>query len=414
MVNTEGERFGQMRGIRTLGRFGAAVALVAWLAAGPAPAGATPPPVSDWVETGEVRFSGTAGFFRSQGLASDGQSLFFSWNLGLIRTSIDDPSEVLTDNSMSAIPADLADSGHNHIGDIDIADGVIYAPIEDGPAHAEPWVVLYDARTLQPTGDRYLLPVSVQRDGVPWVAVDENRDVLYSMEWNDTGKLFVYGLSDLELIRTVTLSQPVPRIQGAKIFRGNLYASRDNGPEKSVVAIDPETGQVTHLFDRNMGDDYEAEGIAFIRRKTGTVMATTGIREGGQGYTDMHTYRIGGDVTAPVLSQLRLMPKRARPGQKLTLKAHSSEAVTANIRWLKCIGPARKPCSRSKVLGVPDTLNLAAGSSKTTLPSTYPRTGKKPVRLGPGDWRLSVTPVDGADVTGPEAVTGLKVLRPRR
>ncbi len=92
----------------------------------------------------------------------------------------------------------------------------------DGPAYAEPWVVIYDADTLEPTGQRFLLPASLQRDGVPWIAVDQVRGVAYSMEWKDTGKLFVYSLSDFSLLRTVTLSEPVPRIQGAKIYRGNL------------------------------------------------------------------------------------------------------------------------------------------------------------------------------------------------
>lgn len=294
MAENEGERPREMR--KTL------IVMLFWLVAGTTPALASPPPVSDWVQTNRVQFSGTDGFFRSQGVASDGQSLFFSWNLGLSRTAINDTSNVLADNTTEAIPDDLAESNHNHIGDIDVAWGWIYAPIEDGPAYAEPWVVIYDADTLEPTGQRFLLPASLQRDGVPWIAVDQVRGVAYSMEWKDTGKLFVYSLSDFSLLRTVTLSEPVPRIQGAKIYRGNLYASRDNGSEKSIVAIDPETGTVTHLFDRNLGEDYEAEGIAFVRRSSGTMMVATGIREGSQGYTEMRIYRIGGDTTAPALS----------------------------------------------------------------------------------------------------------------
>ncbi|MBN8867390.1 MAG: hypothetical protein J0H98_07535 [Solirubrobacterales bacterium] len=396
----------------TLRRLGALLAVVGCLAA-PAAASASAP-VSDWVETGQVTFGDIDAIARTQGVASDGQSLFFSGNIGLLRTSIDDPAEILTNEFMTAIPSDLSDSGHNHIGDIDVADGILYAPIEDGPGYAAPWIVLYDAETLQPTGDRYLLPVSVLRDGVPWIAVDKPRGVAYTMEWGDTGKLFVFRLSDFELIRTVTLSEAVPRIQGAKVFRGNLYGSRDNGAQKSIVAIDPETGQVTSLFDRDLGDDYEAEGIAFIRRKTGTVMVGTGIKQGSGGYIEMRSYRIGGDVTAPVLSRVKLAPKRIRPGRALKLSLTASERVTVAARWSKCVGPRRRPCGRTKALGANRTFSLEAGSNRVSLAPSYARSGKKPVRLRPGRWRLSITPTDLADIEGTAAKADLTVVKPRR
>lgn len=395
MVKHDGERPREMKK--------AGILVLFWLVAGCATAQASPAPVSDWVETGRVEFHGTDGYFRSQGVASDGNSLFFSWNLGLIRTAIDAPSVPLVDKSTSAIPDDLDESGHNHIGDIDVADGILYAPIEDGPAYEEPWVVLYDAETLEPTGDRYLLPVTVQRDGVPWIAVDQARGVAYSMEWNDTGTLFVYRLGDFELIDTVTLSEKVPRIQGAKIFRGNLYASRDNGTEKSIVAIDPENGQVTHLFDRNLGDDYEAEGIAFIRRSSGTEMVATGIREGGSGYTEMRTYRIGGDVTPPVLSSLSFRPARVRKGAKPSLRLTVSEPVTASLSWLRCVGPPKKPCGKKKSSGPSRKLTLETGTTRVAL---SPRSV--------GHWQVAVVPTDRADIVGTRKAAGLTVLRPRR
>lgn len=384
----------------------------AWLLLFAAPAMAAP--VADWVETGRVEFKGADGFVRSQGVASDGGSLWFSWNLGLMRTEIDDPTRVVVENPAEAIPPDLIETNHNHIGDIDVADGILYAPIEDGPAYAEPWIVLYDAATLEPTGKRYLLPATLQRDGVPWIAVDAPRGVAYSMEWNDTGKLFVYDLDDFELLRTVELQRPLPRIQGAKVFRGYLYASRDNGTEKSVEAIDPTTGEVTHLFDRNLGENYEAEGIAFVRRPTGTMMVATGIRQGVGGYTEMRTYRIGGDVTPPNLTGLAFSPKKNRPGRRLELRSTSSEAATVSLRWLRCAGPKRRPCSRVKRLGVPRTIETPAGESRTILAPNYARSGKAPVRLSPGTWRLEATPTDRADIVGAKRTATVIVLKPRR
>lgn len=390
------------------------IMLLSWLVLGTGPAFAGPAPVSDWVETGRVQFSGPDRFFRSQGVASDGRSLFFSWNLGLSRTEIDDTSVVLTDNTTEAIPDDLIATNHNHIGDIDVADGILYAPIEDGPAYAAPWVVLYDARTLQPTGRKYLLPAHIQRDGVPWVAVDKPRGVAYSMEWNDNGKLFVYRLKDFQLIRTVDLSQPVPRIQGAKLFRGQLYASRDNGAEHSVVAIDPGSGRVTHLFDRNLGHDYEAEGIAFVLRPSGSMMVATGIREGAQGYTEMRIYRIGGDETPPRVVKATFKQKRIRPGRKLTLRTRLSEPVTAALRWFRCIGSKGQPCRKTRAVGITSHVELPRGAGRITLPSTYQRAGnKKAVRLKRGRWQLQVTPTDRADIVGRSSKAGLAVLKPR-
>lgn len=372
------------------------------------------PPVANWVETGQVKFSGTQGFFRSQGIASDGNSIFFSWNLGLSRTEIDDTSIILADNTTAAIPPDLAASNHNHIGDIDVADGIIYAPIEDGPAYAEPWVVLYDAETLQPTGQRYLLDEATQRGGVPWIAVDEPRGVAYTMEWNDTGRLFVHRLSDFALIDIVELGSPVTRIQGAKVFRGNLYASRDNGRWKSVLAINPENGHVTYLFDRNLGDDYEAEGIAFVRRPSGTMMLTTGIHEGSQGYTDMHIYRIDGDVTPPALSDISFRKTEIKPGARLTLQLTASEPATASMRWSKCIGPKRKPCAKTRVAGIARTVDLVTGPNQIRTGPNYPRLENTPVRLNPGRWQLTVTPTDPADIVGEAQPVRVTVLSPRR
>lgn len=72
----------------------------------------------------------------------------------------------------------------------------------------------------------------------------------------------------------IMFDRTVPCIPGAKVFRGSLHITRDNSAEELIEAIVPETGHVTPLFDRNLGEDYEAEGIAFIRPPTVPVMVT--------------------------------------------------------------------------------------------------------------------------------------------
>jgi hypothetical protein len=52
-----------------------------------------------------------------------------------------------------AIPPAIAAQGGNHIGDVDIANGKVYAPIEDGTKRPDgtrylhPVIALFDART---------------------------------------------------------------------------------------------------------------------------------------------------------------------------------------------------------------------------------------------------------------------------
>ncbi|MCB0860931.1 MAG: hypothetical protein KDB54_09790 [Solirubrobacterales bacterium] len=397
---------------RMLVRAGVVMAALAGLGAGNAVAEASPAPVTNWVQTGNVEFSGSTALFRSQGLTSDGSSIYFSWNRGMSSTPVDDTDNVLVDNSTHAIPTDLLDSGHDHIGDIDYANGKLYAPIED-KTYAEPYVVVYDAATLQPTGERHLLPDGSQHH-IAWIAIDEPRGVAYSMEWTDTGKLFVYSLDDFSLVRTVTLSSPESRIQGAEVYKGNLYASQDNGGTQSVLAIDPVTGQVTSLFDRNLGDEYESEGIGMVERRSGTMMLATDVLDGSGGFTEMRIYRINGDETPPALKSVSFKPKKVRRPKKLTLRATVSEPVSATLRWMKCKGSRKKPCAKKNAVGKTRKVNLSAGANRIKLPPSYPRSGKKPVRLKAGTWQLMVTPTDQADIVGKSKGATVTFLELRR
>lgn len=235
-------------------------------------ASATPAPSERWRQIAVQTFFGADAELRSQGMATDGHDMFFSWQLGLMRTSAD-PLSLLAINPY-AIPVDLVVDGSNHIGDIDYYDGKIYAPIEDGDRYLRPYIALYDAKTLLYTGVRYALPQTLLVEGVPWVAVDPGRQHIYTAEWNNTKVLNVHSLTDLHVIRTVTLSETVGRIQGAKMLDGLLYGAEDNGNLKSIIAIDPDTGRVTHVFDRKLVPGTEAEGLSFSKTAAGTVMHT--------------------------------------------------------------------------------------------------------------------------------------------
>lgn len=367
-------------------------------------------PVANWQETAVKSFRGLEGTTKSQGLASDGSQMYFSWNFGLHSTGLEMDPPNLAENQV-AIPQDLSLQGANHIGDIDYYDGTIYAPIEDGHVYLHPTIVPFDAQTLEAGPERYPLDTSKLTDGVPWIAIDADRQVAYTTTWNETTSLNVHRLSDFAITSTVQLDQPVSRIQGAKVYKGNLYAARDNGPEKSIIAIDPTTGHVTHLFDRNLGDQDEAEGIAFVKNSGGTTMRTTDIVESDGSRVDVHSYRINGDVTPPVLTSRGVVRKRVY-GTNARIRVTSSEPVTANAGWLRCIGARKHPCRRTREMGpvpLPGGDSIQAGKSIVSVPclKTYaPKTGS----LHPGFYRLKITPTDVADAVGPTITETIHVL----
>ncbi len=199
-----------------------------------------------WVHVGTDRFYLAGALSRSQGVAyaADTDSLVFSWQYGLQRTTLD--YQVLRVDPM-AIPPEILATGGRHIGGIDWYGGLVYAPIEDSDSYLYPYVALFDARTLRYTGIRFLLPWELQTEGVPWVAVDADRGVVYASEWNPVEQINAYDLHDLSYQWSLPLSPAIGRIQGAKVHDGALYAASDNDT-KSVYRIDLETGEVTELF----------------------------------------------------------------------------------------------------------------------------------------------------------------------
>ncbi len=199
-----------------------------------------------WVHTGTDRFYLAGALSRSQGVTFEPGTgtLLFSWQYGLQRTTMD--YRVIKVDPM-AIPPEILSVGGRHIGGIDTWGGILYAPIEDSDAYAYPFVALYNARTLVYTGTRFLLPWEHQTQGVPWVAVDAARGLLYSSEWNPVTAINMYDLSDLSYQGSLEIEPDIGRIQGAKVHGDFLYAASDN-ETKSVYRVDLLTGEVTELF----------------------------------------------------------------------------------------------------------------------------------------------------------------------
>jgi hypothetical protein len=237
-----------------------------------------------WREVGAESFTLPGGLFRSQGVTSDGKGWIFSWQGGLERT---DDSYATQRINPWAIPPDTIEPsvnpdgtnhlGGTHIGDIDVFGGRVYAPVEDGgqgpfnnPEYQRPFIALFDASTLLYTGKKFAMPLDLHAAGIPWVAVNAKRREVYTAEWDmPHDRINVFNLGDMSFKRFIPLSQHLNRIQGAKVFGGALYATRDDAA-KSVYKIDLRTGQVTNLFALNLVG--EMEGLAMRATSDGALM----------------------------------------------------------------------------------------------------------------------------------------------
>jgi hypothetical protein len=225
--------------------------------------------------------------FKNEGMAFDGATPVFSWRYGLQRTDpgsykptlaypLDFPADI---QAIFATFGNKPDYGH--IGDIDIANGKLYAAIEDEDNdQLQDFIAIYDPQTLQYTGEKHAMPIPLHTDGIPWVAVDAKRNELYTVTWSGAAanSLNVFNLKTFQLIRTVPLSIGFDgrRVQGAKVFDGMLYATGDSHDagansgtnRKYLYKVDTVTGNVTILFSYDEPNRTEVEGLAFDPKGT--------------------------------------------------------------------------------------------------------------------------------------------------
>ncbi len=204
----------------------------------------------------------------SQGVTNDGEYFYFSGNKNLGKADIE-TGEIFRITT-NAIPEELKEKGCNHIGGLSYYNGYVYAAIEDGPDYLNSFIALYDAETLKFTGTYYELPHELHIEGVPWCAIDVERNYLYTAEWSNATVLNVFNLDDMSLLKTVPLSEPIDRIQGAEMFGDKLYMSCDEeNDKKRIFSLDVETGLVKEVFARNIGAQFEAEGMTIYADEEG-------------------------------------------------------------------------------------------------------------------------------------------------
>ncbi len=210
---------------------------------------------------------------RSQGITTDGKYYYFSSKWGLTKSELDGKTRVKS--NPLAIPKKLKDEyGLAHIGGISYskADNCIYAGLEDSKVWEYPVVAVYDADTLKFTGRYYILDKALHTRGLPWVAVDNDRGLLITLDHSKkANELIFYDIADnMKYVGSVKLSETVRSIQGAEMYGGMLYAAT-NDDTQAVYKIDPKSGDVSKYFDRNLTKGSEGEGITVLETADGAV-----------------------------------------------------------------------------------------------------------------------------------------------
>lgn len=207
-----------------------------------------------------------------QGLARVGDQWLFSTNNGIYRT---DASFASTsppgDRAEPAIPAELAAQGYDHVGDIDVVDGIVWAPLETPDKSAGRQVLARYAESSLTYQDHFTVP----QHHASFVTVDEEGLIWSSDEFDVVDALLRYRLENgrLQQLPPLELSDPLERVQGVDILDGAAWVSTDDDHD-GVYRVDLATGAVTDLG--SMGHvDGEGEGIDARPGPDGTVLLET-------------------------------------------------------------------------------------------------------------------------------------------
>ncbi|MFL6239758.1 MAG: hypothetical protein ACJ735_09765 [Actinomycetes bacterium] len=177
----------------------------------------------------------------------------------LMRT--DDDLDVVV-RKLGVIPPGLRAQHFDHIGDIDVVSGVIYAPLEQSNYDKDRQVTaMYDARTLAFQGS-----VVLRQHENSFVTVDTVTMTAYSMDHFDGNTLLRYDIRHKwRPLAPLVLSETLQHTQGADIWNGVLWMSTSD-PRNDIYRINLVTGRVdlvgTHGHPGGEGEGMDATPVA--------------------------------------------------------------------------------------------------------------------------------------------------------
>lgn len=171
----------------------------------------------------------------------------------LVRT--DEQFRIVATNG-PAIPPAWRARGYDHIGDIDVVGGVVYAPFEQPDySKGQQATARFDAGDL-----RFLDAVVLPQHENSFVAVDPNTMVAYSMDHFDGDALLRYDVArGWVAMAPLRLSRLLQHTQGASISDGVIWISTSDD-HNGIYRVDLADGQVV-AAGQHAHPGGEGEGI---------------------------------------------------------------------------------------------------------------------------------------------------------
>lgn len=217
---------------------------------------------------GEYRLSRVFEVEGRQGIADDPDYYYVSGSTALYK--YDKQGRLVAKNERPFEGLPLA---ANHIGDIDVWNGELYAGIEtfeDGKGE-NIQVAVYDAGDLTWKRSIDWEPASGQVE-VCGLAVDRDNDMVWMADWVDGRYLYGYDLATGKYVRKVHL-RPVPQWQqGIFMADGRMLISADDGdadldePDNLYIADLRDGKSYATVLPLRLMDDFrragEIEGLA--------------------------------------------------------------------------------------------------------------------------------------------------------
>ena len=178
--------------------------------------------------------------FYSQGVARVPDGWIFSASGGLWRT--DEQFNELVARELP-LPATLTALGFNHIGDIDVAAGLLYAALEQpNTGLNQQAVARFDPKTLQYV-DHVLLP----QHEASFLSVDEPTMIAYLCDHYSDDTMLRYDVAaGWKPLSPLPMSRKVEHIQGADVALGALWLSAEDEVH-GIYRVDLVSGEVVQV-----------------------------------------------------------------------------------------------------------------------------------------------------------------------
>jgi hypothetical protein len=207
-----------------------------------------------WVAQ-RTRETAVAGRYR-QGIARDDDTYLFTTDNAIFRTGT---GFVETQSLLPALPSDVAAEGYNHIGDGDVAEGVLWVPVEkEDKTSGVQITARFDAKTFA-----YIDSFTVRQHHNSFVTVDDD-GVVWSTDQFDDDTLLRYRVDPdtraVQQLEPLKMDRKLVHIQGGDVAHGAIWLSTDDD-HNGIYRVDTTTGKVTDLGTIGHSPDGEGEGI---------------------------------------------------------------------------------------------------------------------------------------------------------